>query len=63
MQWYSASFKTLYTTFLKKNIIDEAENIEKPEGYEHKENAYIPPAERFPEKLKELSKESEAEKK
>ena len=31
MQWYSASYKDLYTVFRKKNMIDDAENIDEPE--------------------------------
>jgi hypothetical protein len=49
LQWYSASYQDLYTTFIKKNMIDEAEDIDEPEGYEHKENTYTPPAEKLPE--------------
>src|ERR1044072_4087276 len=37
MQWYSASYKDLYTVFLKRNMIDEAKNLDEPEGYQHKE--------------------------
>jgi hypothetical protein len=62
VQWYSASFKDLYATFLKKNMIDEAENIDEPEGYEHKENKYTHPIEKFPEEPKDSLKESKAEK-
>jgi hypothetical protein len=53
LQWYSASYQDLYTTFIKKNMIDEAENIDEPEGYEHKENTYTPPAEKLPEEPKD----------
>jgi len=49
LQWYSASYQDLYTTFIKKNMIDEAEDIDEPEGYEHKENTYTPPTEKLPE--------------
>ena len=49
LQWYSASYQDLYTTFIKKNIIDKAEDIDEPKGYEHKENTYTPPAEKLPE--------------
>lgn len=38
MQWYSASYNDLYTIFQKKNMIDEAENINEPEGYQHTES-------------------------
>ena len=51
MQWYSASYKDLYTVFLKRNMIDEAENLDEPEGYQHSENVYIPPIEILPEEL------------
>ncbi|CAH1768873.1 8344_t:CDS:2 [Entrophospora sp. SA101] len=37
MQWYSASYNDIYTIFQKKNMIDEAENINEPEGYQHTE--------------------------
>ena len=49
MQWYSASYKDLYTVFLKRNMIDEAENLDEPEGYQHNENVYIPSVEILPE--------------
>jgi Family of unknown function (DUF5906) len=38
IQWYSTSYNDLYTIFRKKNMIDEAENIDEPEGYQHTEN-------------------------
>ena len=38
VQWYSASYNDLYTTFREKNMIDEAENINEPEGYQPMEN-------------------------
>ena len=38
IQWYSVSYNDLYATFRKKNMIDEAENIDEPEGYQHTEN-------------------------
>ena len=31
MQWYEVSYNQLYTTFVKKNMIDKEENIEIPE--------------------------------
>ena len=33
MQWYSASYKDLYTVFRKKNMIDDAKSIDEPEEY------------------------------
>jgi hypothetical protein len=33
MQWYSSSYKDLYTIFQKKNMTDDAENINEPEDY------------------------------
>src|ERR1043166_5411404 len=41
MQLYSASYKDLYTVFRKKNMIDDAENIDEPEGYQPNENVTI----------------------
>ncbi len=58
VQWYSASYRDLYTTFIKRNLIDEAENLDEPEGYQHKENKYIHPAEKFPEEVTQVSQPS-----
>ncbi len=33
-----ASYSELYTVFRKKNLIDEAENIDELEGYQHTKN-------------------------
>src|ERR1041385_2301951 len=41
MEWYSASYKDLYTIFRKKNMIDDAENIDEPEEYQPNENVTI----------------------
>src|SRR5437763_3013510 len=41
MQWYSASYKDLYTVFQKKNMIDDAENIDEPEEYQPNENVTV----------------------
>ncbi|RIA80242.1 hypothetical protein C1645_745386 [Glomus cerebriforme] len=45
MQWYSATYNVLYTTFMKKNMIDEAKNIEKSEGYQQSEVLITVPTE------------------
>ncbi|GBB84948.1 hypothetical protein RclHR1_11520006 [Rhizophagus clarus] len=37
LQWYSVTYADLYTIFMKKNMIDEAKNIEVPEGYKESE--------------------------
>jgi hypothetical protein len=37
LQWYSATYTELYTIFMKKNMIDEAENIVEPEDYQQAE--------------------------
>ena len=57
VQWYSSSYNDLYTVFMNKNMIDEAENIEEPEGYQHEEKMYIHPTENLP-KEPELLAES-----
>ena len=41
MQWYSASYKDLYTVFRKKNMIDDAKSIDEPEEYQPNENVTI----------------------
>ncbi|GBB93702.1 hypothetical protein RclHR1_22190001 [Rhizophagus clarus] len=48
LQWYSATYTNLYTIFMKKNMIDEAENIEVPEGYKEFEVLIEIPPERLP---------------
>jgi len=48
MQWYSASHKDLYITFQKKNMIDNAENIDEPEDYQHTNNMATIPTEILP---------------
>ncbi|RIA80958.1 hypothetical protein C1645_837789, partial [Glomus cerebriforme] len=48
MQWYSATYNDLYTAFMKKNMIDEAENIEEPEGYQQSEVLITVPTEILP---------------
>jgi hypothetical protein len=49
MQWYSATYSNLYATFMKKNMIDEAENIEEPEDYQHSEILTTIPPEVLPD--------------
>ncbi|CAG8646923.1 10618_t:CDS:2, partial [Paraglomus occultum] len=34
VQWYEASYESLYTAFRKKNMIDEDENIDEPDNYQ-----------------------------
>ncbi|RIA80448.1 hypothetical protein C1645_838671 [Glomus cerebriforme] len=48
MQWYSATYNDLYIAFMKKNMIDEAENIEEPEGYQQSEVLITVPTEILP---------------
>ncbi|GES97000.1 hypothetical protein RCL_e4482_RclHR1_10470004 [Rhizophagus clarus] len=48
LQWYSVPYADLYTIFMKKNMIDEAENIEVPEGYKESEVLIEIPPERLP---------------
>jgi Family of unknown function (DUF5906) len=48
MQWYSATYTELYTVFMKKNMIDETENIEEPEDYQQSETLTTIPPEVLP---------------
>ena len=50
MQWYSTSYKDLYTVFQKKNMIDDAESINEPEEYQPNENVTIVYTEVLPAK-------------
>ncbi|RIA82361.1 hypothetical protein C1645_835483 [Glomus cerebriforme] len=65
LQWYSATYKDLYTTFMKKNMINEAKNIEEPEGYQQSEVFITVPTEILPAKgdvpLKSTSSSSKLE--
>ena len=48
MQWYETSYKNLYTIFLKRNMINETENFDIPDGYQFIEKVKILYTENFP---------------
>ncbi|RHZ48154.1 hypothetical protein Glove_557g45 [Diversispora epigaea] len=62
MQWYETSYENLYTIFLKRNMIDETENLDIPDGFNPIEKKKIPYTENFPleEPLQDLNEVSES---
>ncbi|CAH1763538.1 3420_t:CDS:2, partial [Entrophospora sp. SA101] len=48
VQWYEVSYTNLYALFQKRNMIDDAENLDEPEGYQAENNASILPTEILP---------------
>src|SRR5271154_5052041 len=62
MQWYEVSYKDLYTVLQKKNMIDDAENIEEPKEYQSAINTIIIPTEILSaEETSDSPKSSESE--
>ncbi|RHZ81667.1 hypothetical protein Glove_117g589 [Diversispora epigaea] len=57
MQWYETSYENLYTIFLKRNMIDETENLNIPDGFNSIEKMKTLYIENFPleEPLQDLN--------
>src|SRR6185369_7336693 len=64
MQWYETSYENLYTIFLKRNMIDETENLNIPDGFNPIEKMKTLYTENFPleESLQDLNEVSESSK-
>ncbi|RHZ46796.1 hypothetical protein Glove_606g30 [Diversispora epigaea] len=62
MQWYETSYENLYTIFLKRNMIDETENLDIPDKFNPIEKMKTLYIENFPleEPLQDLNEVSES---
>jgi hypothetical protein len=61
VQQYEATYANLYVTFQKKNLIDDAENIDEPEGYQPENNTITLPTEILPAEEPSTDKEPSPE--